>query len=213
MVDRNSWKASAFAGALLVLALVLGSGSAPPAGAQPPRPPMPVVVQNDAATPVPVSLSGSATVSGNVNVANQPTVDARQSGGWIVGASQSGPWTVGAVQSGPWQVEVTNQPGQRALFNEVRVFNLPSATPPDPANHLVSPAGRVLTDLVATGGTCNLAMGLSADIEERLGFVTTVVGSQELHFESGIPGPVTISIASPTGPGCLLRLIVTGYEQ
>jgi hypothetical protein len=207
MVSRDALKpAVVVAGALFVSALILVTTNAPSADAQPSRPPMPVVVQNDAAIPVPVSLSGAATISGSVNIANQPTIDARQSGGW----------TVGAVQSGPWQVEVTNPPGQPQPFNVFQRFSLPEATPPDAANQIVIGAGRVLTDVMATGHLCSISMWIGAPTIDSLLFTRFLSSTDpifEFHFTSGIAGPLTIGVAAPSGPGCVARLLLTGYEQ
>ena len=62
-------------GLLLAPAAVAGNPQGPPGG-------LGVEIVNP--LPVPVTVKGDANITGDVNVVNQPAVDAVQSGDWIV---------------------------------------------------------------------------------------------------------------------------------
>jgi hypothetical protein len=103
---RAAWMGiGTIAGAVAVAAL---SGS--PARATAPPPEKEVIVVNTPQQPVPVvgavTVSGSTTVTGDVNAA--------QAGPWNVGASQNGPWVVGI---NPAQNAVSLAPGKSFFFD------------------------------------------------------------------------------------------------
>ena len=73
-----------------------------------------VKVINTPAEAVPVAVQGTTTVAGSVNVANTPTVNAKQSGAWNVGIT------------GTPTVEVGNDAGNPVLMRDV---DRPTAQP------------------------------------------------------------------------------------
>jgi len=218
------------AAALLLISVALPASAAPPEGIE-----GNVVVVNDAENPVPVTgditadVSGSVDVSGAVTVDNAATdpvpvtgsVNADVTGAVSVsgGVDINNEPTVDARQAGDWSLEVSNFPQDRELAGDARRFNLPAATPPDPANQLVVPEGTVLTDLVvsaAAGVDCLLTVWQGTVAGENIIYQVDLPQGGgtpvAFHLESGLPGTVIIGMGAPSGPGCMASLFWTGYE-
>lgn len=77
----------------------------------------PVTVLNTTSNPVPTSVQGTTTISGNVNVSNTPTVNAQQNGLWSVGILGTPTFglspsanAVQAQQNGAWSVGISGTP-------------------------------------------------------------------------------------------------------
>src|SRR5215813_8954976 len=77
----------------------------------------PVTVLNTTSNPVPTSVQGTTTISGNVNVSNTPTVNAQQNGLWSVGILGTPTFglspaanAVQAQQNGAWNVGISGTP-------------------------------------------------------------------------------------------------------
>jgi hypothetical protein len=89
-----------------------------------PSPSTPVTVVN---TPVPVTVPGGIKVTGDVNIANTPTVQSQQSGTWNVGISGNvnvtNTPTVQSQQSGTWNVGIN---GPVSLATGSTVTTLPA---------------------------------------------------------------------------------------
>ena len=148
-IKRSLLAATAIAIPALIVALVTG-GSIQAANTSP------VLVTNaGAAQAVPVQVQGTATIAGNVSIANtpsvtlanSPTVNSQQAGAWNVGIS--GTPTVGlsssangvqAQQSGIWNVGITGIPTVAlSSGNTTNIFDqLQTVVPFSPS----SPAGN-----------------------------------------------------------------------
>ena len=159
--------------------------------------------------PLPLPITGelSATVKGDVNVVNQPTVDARQSGLWMFGIAprepyiaelfttlEDGTW---ASPSGPLLPAVPD--GKQAVIEHVSVI-------------AVMPDGQTATGIEIYSGVGSHFLAMipqGTDMEGRSVFVT----SQPLRAYLGSGTSMAFTLRrGPTNHGnAFFEMVATGY--
>ena len=103
----------ALSGLAILTISVLLSGFGPSHAAPPPPPPPPTQ---------------------DVNVVNNPSVQAHQSGVWTVGSAQSGAWNVNSAQSGAWNVGATQSGTWNVGINGTPSVQLANNSPSNPVS-------------------------------------------------------------------------------